>query len=186
MSKEDNENSLLKELSCGDVESFNILYRKYMPKLSCFAYQLLKDRQKAEDIVHDIFVKIWEKRANIYKVSNFNNYLFQMTKFAVYDYFDHHILEDQYSITLNKNEGSCSCDFEEKIDTDELYHLISISIENMAPQRKKIFKMSRYSGMSNKKIAESLGLSVKTIENHIGQALKDIRKAIVNMMLFIP
>jgi RNA polymerase sigma-70 factor (ECF subfamily) len=139
----------------------------------------IKDENMASDMAQDIFFKVWTNRESISKVVSFKNYLFRMAKNMVYDYFEHDAIKEKYDHKQQEQKENFYSDMiEEDIYAKELSLLIDINIERMPFQRKRIFIMSRKEGLSNDEIAEQLKISKRTVENHITQALSDLRKII--------
>ncbi len=154
---------------------------KYFPKVKYFITHLIKSEAIAEELSQDIFVKIWSHKEKFNKVSNFNSYIYRMAKNAVINHFEHQYIEENYvqNYILPGETG-----IEEEYYAKELELLIQLSINNMPPQRKKIYQMSRIEGLKNEEIAQKLNLSKKTIENHLNLALKEIKKTILLSSLF--
>lgn len=82
---------ILQGLRQGDCKAFDELYMRYAPRVEAFACCMLKSRSEAEDLAHDIFLKIWENRRSIGHIRSLGNYLFRMTKNAVFDRFEHQV-----------------------------------------------------------------------------------------------
>lgn len=168
--------SLLSDLGAGKQSALNALYELYVNKVYGFVFKLVHDKEEAEDIVQNLFLRIWENRAIVSKVDSFDRYLFKMAKNAVFDSFDHKVIKAKFERNTKK-QFSYDDSLEDKISASNLELLIAIEIEKMPVQRKKIFKMSREEGYSNNDIASITGLSLNTIESHMSLALKDLRKA---------
>ncbi len=174
------EKEILNDLSKGDREAFNLLYLSYAPTLENFLTNLTKNRLTAEDLVHNIFLKIWYNRSTIYRVESFKQYIFKIAKNAVFDLFDHNLVKMRY---LKKIEQKSHLyishnNMQDEIEARDLSLLIDITINKMPDKRKAVFVLSRKEGLSHKEIAEKLQISIKTVENHITQAIREIRKAI--------
>ena len=87
---------ILQGLRQGDYKAFDELYMCYAPHVEAFAYCMLKNKSEAEDLAHDIFLKLWENRESIGHIKSFRNYLFRMTKNAVFDIFEHKSVQFRY------------------------------------------------------------------------------------------
>ena len=107
----------------------------------------------------------------------FSSYLFQMARFTVYDYFDHLAVSEKYTNEFLL-EASISQSEEEALFARELQSIISRTVEQMSPQRKLIYQMSREQGLSNDEIATRLNISKRTVENHLTAALAILRKVL--------
>ena len=163
------EHIILKKLRDRDSEALDILYLRYASKVRDFAFRLLKDRTDAEDVTHDIFLKIWEQRRGLGAVLSFRGYLFRMTRNAIFNAYKHRQVESKY----------------ESVTTDDLLEMIDLAVRNMPEQRRRVFCMSRYENMSYNDIAEALNISPKTVQYHISGALAELRKLLSAMAFFI-
>lgn len=167
---------LVLRLKEGDNQAFEKLFHRYHKKVFYFALRYNNSREDAEGVVQDVFIKIWNERKSLKEDLSFNSYVFTITKNHLFninrkklnekayrEYFVHHFTR----IDNRPEEDIIYSDLKKKIDD---------VIEDLPTQRRKIFIMSRREGMSNKEIAEELGLSVRTVEVHISLALKTIKK----------
>ncbi len=159
-------------------EAFTELYERFAGKCYAFVLAMVKDENTAKDMVHDIFLKVWLRREVISKVDSFSSYFFRMTRNAVFDHFENNAINRKYvdSQTLVLEEFGCFVD--EKVNADDLQLLIYNAVSKMPEQRRKIFTLSRYKGMPNREIAALFDLNIRTVENHITNALADIRAAL--------
>ena len=99
------EHIILKKLRDGDSEALDILYLRYASKVRDFAFRLLKDRTDAEDVTHDIFLKIWEQRRGLGAVLSFRGYLFRMTRNAIFNAYKHRQVESKYQAETGAAES---------------------------------------------------------------------------------
>ena len=174
------ERTLLRKLAQGDREAFDALYMQYAAKTEEFIYRMLKNRSEAEDITHDIFLKIWQMRGTLADIDRFGAYLFRMARNAVYDRFDSRAVRAKYAAN-----GNPSVDFElPDIDNRDLLMLIDIAVAKMPEQRRRIFRMSREEGLSNDEIALRLEINRRTVENQISRALSELRKLLTVISFF--
>ena len=162
-------------LGDSDKRAFAVLYNLYAGKCLHFVASIIKDQDAAKDVTHDIFVKVWLKRDVISKVDSFSAYLFRMARNAVMDRLESEVIRRRFvteSLVVSEEFRMC---VDEKVSIDELQVLIFNAVSRMPEQRRKIFMMSRYKGVPNMKIAEMLGINIRTVENHLTNALADIR-----------
>ena len=166
----------------GDHKAFDMLYIQYSPRLKHFLTGFIKNRDEASDMTQDIFYKIWTNRETISKVDSFKAYLFRMARNMIYDYYEHSLIEENYQ---QKEQRRSTYDdlIEEELYARELSLLIDIAVEKMPPQRRNIFIMSRKDGLSNEEIAQRLNISKRTVENHMTQALAELRKIAYSTLL---
>lgn len=172
--------NILCDIAAGDTEAFKTLFEMFYPKVKVFLVKLLKDDKASEDIAQDIFVKLWSMGPSLPEISSFNAYLYRMTKNAAINY----LRDRKPSVDISELLIMCDGDIEQEYYRKEKELLVRLAVEQMPSQRKRIFTMSRYQGMTNDEIAKSLGLSKHTVENHLTLALKELREIVVAFVLF--
>ena len=175
---------ILQGLRQGDCKAFDELYMRYAPRVEAFACCMLKSRSEAEDLAHDIFLKIWENRRSIGHIRSLGNYLFRMTKNAVFDIFEHKSVQTRYEQRLLHVEDLLTDDISTKVATEDLLMIIDMAVEQMPEQRQRVFRLSRYERLSHQEIARELGITTKTVEYHIRTALAELRKIIAAIIVF--
>ncbi|MEA4948113.1 MAG: RNA polymerase sigma-70 factor [Petrimonas sp.] len=158
---------------------FEEIFIQYFPKVKAFAAILLKSEQEAEDVAQDIFVKLWEQ-PDLWEGYLVRNYLYTMVKNHVFNRIKRKNIEFKY-INSQMNLHSLDEIAEFKDPLNEIYHeelqlLLKLSLEQMPDKRRQVFEMSRFQDLSNHEIAEKLNLSVRTVEQHIYLALKELKK----------
>jgi RNA polymerase sigma-70 factor (ECF subfamily) len=171
----------LEKLGKGDHGAFDLLFTMYYPKVKSFLFGFIKDADIVSDMAQDIFFKIWTNREAISKTTSFRSYLFRMARNMVYDYYEHQTVKEKYDLKQQEQYNrfySEIVDIEEDLYAKELSLLIDVLIDKMPAQRKRIFIMSRQKGYTNDEIAEHLKINKRTVENHLTQALHDIRTGI--------
>lgn len=177
------EKEYIDRIAKGDRSAFDSLFLLYYPRVKNFILGLVKNQEDAFDLSQDIFLKIWDNRENLPQVTYFKTYLFQMSKNAVLDSFRKKSLFDTYTeeqTSIQITEYTTN----ESIESDDLEKLIYGLVENMPDQRKIVFKMSRQNGMTNDEIAKELNISKRTVETHISNTLKEIRKVLSSINSF--
>lgn len=167
------ETQLVLSLSKGNLLAFNSLYRKYSNRLYRFALGYLKSEDEAEELVQEVFMKIWEKRAELKKELSFKSFLFTIA----FNIIRKHFRTRSYLAEYLKTGISETSDMHtsQKITHDSLLEYIARLADLLPQRRKEIFIKSRFEGKSIKEIAEELNISHKTVENQLTDALKFIR-----------
>lgn len=175
------EKQLLKAISKGDEKAFETLFLYYYPRVKGFISGLLQSQEEAEDIAQDIFAMLWNNRTTLETINNFKSYLFRICKNAVYRNIERALLFKNYQQKQSEKMAPAldTNETDENINLQELELLIAMAVEKMPPQRKRIYKMSRELGLSNDEIALSLEINKRTVENHLTQALADIRRVLL-------
>lgn len=167
----------VKLLSKGNVEAFDWLFLRYQPKVVTFINSFLKDAVLSEDMAQDIFLQVWENRDGFLEVECFQSFLFKMAKNKLCNYFDHLHVKEKYKSSQLAENYRCDDSPEELMLASELDLIINQALEGLTSQQKKIFQMSRFDGFTNTEISQQLGISKRTVENHLTTALAYLRQS---------
>lgn len=150
------------------------------PKVKAFAWKVLKSESDAEDIAQDVFVKLWDNPELWENKETWNSYIYTMVRNNIYNFLKHKSIEFNYQEKMAEEDSiSYESDIHDQLYAKEIELLIRLALDNMTEQRRKVFVMSRYKGMSNQEIADNLKLSIRTVERHIYLALLDLKKIIL-------
>ncbi|MGD8778071.1 MAG: RNA polymerase sigma-70 factor [Ignavibacteria bacterium] len=166
------DNELFDLIKEGEGYALKILFRKYYDNLCRFAYTIIRDRNSAEEIVSDVFMKIWEKRNDIKIKTSFKSYLYRSVKNQSLNYlkrvsFKTTGLDTQEALKLKSNENP-----EDFLFYEELKDVMNLLVDKLPEKRRIIFEMSRFDGLSFDEIAEILSISVYTVRNQLVKAVK--------------
>ena len=178
----------IKQFKADDMSAFDIIYRKYSKKLYRFAYSIVKVKPDAEGIVHEVFIKVWEKRNKIDEYLSFESYLFTITYNTTISFIREKVKENKYIEHLKSIQNpSIQSNIIPEIEYKELKDKSEKIIGLLPSRQKQIYKLSREEGLTYKEIAFKLNISVNTVETHMARALKSIRKNLgkVSIVLFI-
>ncbi|MBN9385757.1 MAG: RNA polymerase sigma-70 factor [Chitinophagaceae bacterium] len=166
--------------------AFQVVFDTYYNALCNYAYSYLKDEDACEDIVQEVFTRIWEHRANLIGTEEIRYYLFT----AVRNNCISQLRKEKKNSTVQWESGSPEYIqdkaeyIQDKEEREKDYRAaIQKAIEGLPPRCREVFLLSRISNMTYKEIAKSLDISEKTVENQIGKALKLIRASLVNIFL---
>ena len=173
----------LEELSSGNRQAFEWLFLSYQPKLVDFFKRLLGDEQTACDYAQDVFYDIWTQHRKFKQVNSFSAYLFQMARFKCYNHFDRQAVRQRFWSEVVKAGAEITPSSEKDLYADETESLIWETVNGMPEKRRKVFIMSRLQDIPNEQIARTLGISKRTVENHITAALSELRKVIKVLIL---
>jgi RNA polymerase sigma-70 factor (family 1) len=168
-----NEPQLVRSLSKGNILAFNTLFREYSGRLYRFALIYLESEDESEELVQEVFTRIWIKKADLKKELSFKSYLFTIAFSIIKKHFRRRMqLSEYYKSEIYKDLDLQTTD---QISYNSLHQFISDIADQMPARRKEIFIKSRFEGQSIKEIAEELKISHKTVENQLTDALKFIR-----------
>lgn len=179
MEKED---EYVKALSKGDSKAFELLFLRYQPRLVAFYAGFVHDDEVARDMAQDLFFNLWTNRERLSAVRSFSSYLYQMARNALYNYYDHSLVCEKYDAEQLFRPLVVE-NTEELLFANELQALIDLKVEQMPPQRRLVFRMSRVEGLNNDEIASNLNISKRTVENHLTAALSDLRRMLKMALL---
>ncbi len=169
-----NEKELLLLASAGCEVSFTKLFHIYKDRLYSLILRLTKSEEQTLDFIQDIFMKLWINRANLASVDNLGSYIFRSAQNQVINSFRRSMKKTSILIELksiDRLENNIEANFEYKI----LVTKLNAVVNNLPPQQKLIYTLSRVEGLKHYEIAEQLKLSPATVKNHMSQALKTIR-----------
>ena len=159
-----------------DVKAFEELYNRYWPNLVNTAFKKLNSKEKAEDIVQNIFIDIYQRRFTIDLTISLGAYLNQALKFKVLNEYRSENIINKYQQHVFFNP-SCKNDLASELEAKELEAKIN-SILNALPEKcKQVFQLSRKENLSNRDISLCLNITVSTVEKHISKALKTLRNS---------
>lgn len=165
----------VQKLRNGDKLAFEYLYRNLWAKVYDFTRLYVTSTAEAEDIVHEVFVKLWDVRTFIDEKKNFEGLLFIMTRNIIFNRFRKSFNEEFYKMTLaDAIEKSYS--IEEELDASDLLEYVNHLISQLPPRCQQVFRLSREQNLTYKEIAELLSISEKRVEHHISDALKFLRR----------
>ena len=158
----------------GDELAFEKIYRLYAPKLYGSLLGLLKSVPQTEEILQDVFLKIWEYRASIDSEKSFRAFLFKIAENKAYDFFRKASRDKKLEAELIALSTVNYMAIEEFVADDEKLVLLENAINKLPPQRQQVFKLCKLEGKSYREVSELLGISLSTISDHIVKATKAI------------
>jgi RNA polymerase sigma-70 factor (ECF subfamily) len=172
------DNEIIRRIRKGDVHQFESLFRSSYVSLVRYAKTLIKDYDSAEEIVQDLFFRLWNDKEKIRIVTSLNGYLFRAVHNRCLHLIEHNKVIEKHAkeISYSKNENTENPS--EMVQYNELQSAIVRVLERLPERCGRIFCMNRFEGLKYSEIAEKLSVSVKTVEADMGKALKEFRKAI--------
>ena len=172
----------------GDAKAFHELYLYFAPILYRYVYSLLHSKEDTEDILHNVFCKIWEMRNTLKDNTNFEAFLVTVSKNSAYNLFK----SKYYSMVLKEsmmnndigNSSNCINGENDIIEQDLTSYLGKV-ISNLPPRRKEIFILNRFKGLTYKEIANMLQISENTVDTQMRKALAYIKENLGNELIVI-
>jgi RNA polymerase sigma-70 factor (ECF subfamily) len=169
------ERKLFSRIANGDEAAFSTVFYHYTARIHPSINKMTRSEEATEEIVHDVFVSIWNKRVTLTEIDNYEQWVFRIVTNLTYNYLKAKArriagmekLPAVHDITYNTMDS---------LDFKESRELISEVVEQLPPQRKLIFKMSKEQGLNHEQIAEQLNISKNTVKNQMIEALKFIKE----------
>jgi len=173
---------LLKE---DDHHAFAEIYSRYSENLAGFAASKLYSMDAARDIIHDLFVKLWEDRKQLNISSKLKAYLFTITRHHIIDEIRKNITRTEYAAMLQSLTKAYEPNAEQQMVVKELQQIVEKSVVQLSPKVKEIYKLSREENLSIQEIAEKLQLSEQTVKNQLSTSLSHLRKSLSKISVLI-
>jgi RNA polymerase sigma-70 factor (family 1) len=155
-----------------------LLFRRYHHALCSHAVRFVYSKETAEDLVSDVFCKFWKTKAYENVTSSYRYYLFRSVRNEAYNYLRLEFQQLDEIETANVQESAFGQRPDQIVQFEEVLHRVEEMVESLPPQCRKVFLLSRFEGKKYQDIATELGLSIKTVEVHIGKALSTVRKGL--------
>lgn len=175
----------IKALSEGDITAFEMLFRNYYQPLCNYAYTFLQDKEDAEEIVQSTFLLVWEKRDTLAIRTSVKPYLYAMVRNACLNVLKHEKIKQRFAGEEIALADRAHDSVSHTIASNELEYRIKVAMNELPDQCRMVFKLSRFEELKYAEIAEQLNISVKTVENHMGKALKIMREQLKDYLPLI-
>jgi len=178
---------LLKE---GDMVAFYHIYERYCKRLYGFVLRYIKQEQDAEEIVQEVFIKIWEARDKIDVYSSFESFIFTIAYNSTISMFRKKTKEKKYLEHLRSlQQVEKAPDLTDEIHFNELNDQVQTLLNELTPRQKEIFQLSREEGLSHEEIAKKLDITVNTVKKHMANTLAFLKShldtGLITNLLFI-
>jgi len=175
----------------GDLSAFHRLFQVLYPRLIALASRFV-DEYTAEDLVQNVFLFYWEKKETV-EVNDIKSFLYKCTQNSCLDYLKHQLVVEEYERKVRIGEArllwleehSDENDVMKSVISNDLQDVINDSIDKLSPKCAKIFRLCYFEDMSHKAIAEAMGLSPRTVEWHIRQAIIFLRQDLHHLFILI-
>lgn len=192
------EAKLIEKIKSGDDVAFKVIYNKYFPRLYYFIREFIGMDDLTENVVQDTFATLWEKRRTLREDVNISSYLYSVAKNNCLYRLRDQRYQQRFFVSGSPDSKELAQNLKalDSVDTSvlafhEIEQIIEKTLEELTPQCKRVFMLSRFEGMKNREIAEELHITVKAVEGHMTKSLKIFRTALKDYLplaahLFLP
>lgn len=173
---ENEDRELVKQLKRGDIQAFELLYHRYKRPVSSGILRLVRSVPVTEDLVHDLFVKVWNNRGRLDEDRSFRAYMYRMSENMAIDFFRKAAQDLKFRDYVVSNAAAGYSHIEEELDSKEKKHLLTQAMAILPPQCRLAFTLCKLEGKSSEEAATQLNVSPHTISNHLARASKLMKK----------
>ncbi len=170
------DNRIIDLLKDGSKEAFRFLYDEYGPKIHAFVLSYLKNSSDAEELLQEVFLKLWDIRSTLDSSKNIKSFLFKICINLIYDFIRRKNIEKAYLDYSEKDSQSFSDNTWHEVIYNEMVANLQQLVTKMPEQRQRIFRLSKEDGLSNDEIAQQLKLSRRTVENQLYRAVSSLKE----------
>ena len=175
MEKRD-ESHLIIAMAGGSEQAFNEIYERYAHRLYAFSLRFCKSGQEAEEIVEDVFIRLWQSRNRVKRTDTVKPLLFMICRHRLIDALRKCVNDPSYATYLECREAIAPESADEQIEYDQFVERLYKAIQQLPLTQQKILRLSKWEGMTNQEIASETGLSLQTVKNQLSLAIKELRK----------
>lgn len=170
----------------GDARAFEALFRQFYESLCRYAQRILDDSAMAEEAVQDVFLKFWERRTALEITTGLKPYLYRAVHNHCMNQLKHGKIKQIHKEYVKNSANDESNATMEYMESRELQVRIELAVKELPEQCRRTFELSRFEHLSYQEIADVMGLSIKTVENQIGKALRQLRGSLADYLSFSP
>ena len=168
--------NIVEALRQGDEQVFETIFRTYYERLCNYANTILNDMDEAEEMVQSAFLTVWEKHDTLEIHTSVKSYLYRAVHNSCLNRVKHFKVRKTYGDSVKNQTELLHDDASQDLIGSELDAIVANAIDSLPDQCRLVFKLSRFENLTYAEIAEQLGISVKTVENHMVKALKVLRE----------
>jgi len=186
----DNEKILLLQIAKGAQDAFSAIYARYHEKIYALSYHLTRSEVVAEEIVQDVFMKVWIQRESLPEIRDFESWLFILARNHIYTWLKSSSRPNIHEILTEDHVSIEPMAVEDEIHRKELENLLQEALQQLSPQQQQVYILSREEQLTREAIAARLRLSPETVKVHMSRAMRSIRAYIMSrtpltIMIFV-
>ncbi|HEY8388409.1 MAG TPA: RNA polymerase sigma-70 factor [Parasegetibacter sp.] len=169
---------LLQKIASGDEHSFAQIFYTYHQIVGEYMFRLTGSKPVAQELVQDVFMKIWSHRETLTEIKSFEAYLFIISRNLAFNKLKQMAREQNRKKQLSEELGEIQVQIDDIVGFKEISSGINAAIETLPNQQRKVYKLSRENGMTHEEIARHLGISLETAKKHMVLALRHLRESL--------
>jgi RNA polymerase sigma-70 factor (ECF subfamily) len=169
------ESSLLSRTAQGDQAAFKIIYEAYQSQVLTFANKYLKSRQRSEEVMQEVFLRLWNLKEKLNDINDLENYILTITRNKAFDTLRQQKRESRFVQAIADHDDVSENNTEEKVLLDDTRQLLEKGIALLPPQQKQVYQLCHQQGLKYEEAATELGISPQTVHSHMKLALKSLR-----------
>lgn len=180
----------LQRIKNDDEHAFRQLFRKFSSTVYSFSLKLTRSESQAEEIVQEVFLKLWVRRDTLTAIDNFGAYLFTMTRHLALNVLKHKAIEARAKALLAEATPAGHCETEDIVVYRDYEQLLDKAVRHLPPQQQTVYRLCRHEGLQYEEVARRLKISRLTVKTHMQQALRTIRSQFTGIVrisiIFLP
>ncbi len=170
-----NEKELLLRISKGDEAAFTLIFRQYQGKLYSVALDITHSSETAEEIIQDVFLKIWLRKKELIEVESFSGYLFIVMRNLALDWLVKQARRQKIFDQISSEKATAQPSAEAFLNQKEFNDLLQKGMDQLPRQQQEVFRLMRQEGLSRQETAQTLNIDPNTVKTHMSRALKSLR-----------
>ncbi|MDO8952267.1 MAG: RNA polymerase sigma-70 factor [Draconibacterium sp.] len=170
------DSELARKINAGEKNAYQELFERYAPRIYQFSLLYLKNQADAEELVQDVFLKIWEKRETLDQSKNIKAFIFKIAVNTIYDFIRRKNIENAFNDFARANFETGSNNTWHTVIYDEMQENLQKLVAQLPGQQQKIFQLSKEEGLTSEEIAVKLNLSKRTVDNHLYRAVSFLKE----------
>ncbi|WP_262245691.1 RNA polymerase sigma factor [Parapedobacter soli] len=169
------ENELLRRISRGDQSAFGALFKSYHPFVYAFGRRITRSDELAEEVVQDVFLKIWVDRESLEKIDNFGAYLNRIVRNHCYNVLRKLAMESRHASLLSAGFDDTDDSTAQQLDYNDVNEVLEDAIQTLSTQQKNVYQLCHQRGLTYQEASDELGISRQTVHAYMKDALRKIR-----------
>lgn len=174
--------NLLDRLSKNDEHAFRLIFHAFSDKVYSFSFRLTRSQETAEEMVQEVFLKVWINRASLAAVDNFNGYLYTVTRNLAFNILKRLSIEEKAKHTLQREFADKHSDTEETVIHRDYQQLLNRAISHLPPQQRVVYSLCHQEGLRYEEVAQRLKISRLTVKTHMQQALRTLKSQFAHVL----